>query len=1121
MTSILAADSQLRCDTVEIHSDDTSEDDDIDHEYSPCLDANISGEPLRSDVTITSPEDSDELHQVPEATDSDAGMMQCIEAGLDSVTSSGGQNHQTFDICDRSEDCRPADVSGSSGVDKKIRCKDVQNGARSSRGQKSATDKDKPGRICDDCRAGSTRRTAAISRDGTQRWNSPASQQSSAVGNRTAARSIARPSEGSIGDQSGRRSRLNKSTEGTRRRITATSQNTINNSQRRAAANNDKQSRCRDNRASRSPTSLKNRSGADSAASGRGDVTSGHVTRRSHSAKMASSTTEVTGRRCKSSDDRRQRRKNSPAAADRELTQAPFHRKCCCATRNVQGEGHQMTSEGQSGSRTSERRALPDAVSRPWARTLRDYGEKSPSPVRSRRSTPESSNCARTWTRSTRTGSEVISGQDSAVNCRPLPSSRAKRPTPADLGTTKSDSTLVRNRAGKKTGSSGSSTIPPSTSLGTVTQRRTLSHTARSVAKQTPRERKTTTAPPTRQQVDKTTTRSPADTSGRAPYTPSRRKTTVLAAQTDPKQPNSSPVPSNYKAVKAADLCQHSGPENSPSRAPAATFVKPEVFQTTRARQRLRLVENDDVSNMAASSTTKKPVTKKRSGVSNSGAVNDAVGSLSVVDQCLKEQDVRKAKLYYGHVTSMTSSTADRDLDLGQCDTVQSICGGKDKKFTSDDGSTVPPCCLQQPLEHSEIASITNDTSDGSFQQASVGNTDTRESIRLLSNTASFQHSRFITVTSSVSEDIVSSEILAEIQEIIKDEKSSNHPEDDTSASDNISIAQALLLSCSKSTKCVGLNKETEKDNNNTLSPFDELEIERDFEYMDEILSCTTPELYRFIKSPEYHFSDDPRTRFSSMPADSFSAHLNTCGQESLPNEISLSQHDDRQQLYSASEISGESSGEVGCPRSGHISTTEVRPVRRALVYSVHSVMSAPVIEVARSLNQDYCLSSPQLTDYVGENCHKVSETAAEHHQQQHLAGPGRCHEDLVDFSPCSDDIVLGSSDSSTKCSLSSPSGSQLSQDSCRWRSPDDSTLVGDSELCSKKTRPSTPVAETRLQCGTTTSGSHSRRSSEIWNNETLQPVTSPCTSPLSTSTCHRTTVTQLRSLSAVRELPV
>ena len=242
---------------------------------------------------------------------------------------------------------------------------------------------------------------------------------------------------------------------------------------------------CHD-RVSRSPTSLRNgAAAADSAASGRYDVTSGHVTRRSQSAKTAASATRATGRRCKSSDDRR-RQKCSPSADPPE----PFHRRCCCPTRNAQGhgQGHQVTSEGQAGSssRSSDRRP-PDAVCRPWARTLRDYGDKSPSPVRSRRSTPESANCRRTATRSTKTGSEVISD----VGChRPVPSWRTNRPIPADLGTTKSDSTLVRQRVEMKIGSSGSAMIPPSSSLGAVTQRRTSNYTdssdTRGVARQTP-----------------------------------------------------------------------------------------------------------------------------------------------------------------------------------------------------------------------------------------------------------------------------------------------------------------------------------------------------------------------------------------------------------------------------------------------------------------------------------------------------------------------------------------------------------------------------------------------------------------------------------------------------------
>ena len=456
------------------------------------------------------------------------------------------------------------------------------------------------------------------------------------------------------------------------------------------------------------------------------------------------------------------------------------------------------------------------------------------------------------------------------------------------------------------------------------------------------------------------------------------------------------------------------------------------------------------------SSVSKRRVAEKRSHVSNIDAVaNESVGSLSATaDRSLKLTDVRRSNSnsrsidnesidMKSNCSHVTSTTADRDADLGQCDRTQPLCETKDKKLPSDNGLTTPSCCQQQRSEKSEITNITDDTSDGPLQKSPVSIADiadTREAISLQSNVARFEHSRFVNGTFSLPEDSVSTvsgEILADRQEITQEEKSTNHI---NNSNDNISITRALLRSSEVGTYG-GQDMVTGKVSKKTLSPFDELAIERDFECMDEILSCMTPEPNRFFRSSECHYSDGPDIRSSSTPAGTL------VGKSLEPNG-------DAQQWYCPSETNGDSSVEVHCPKFCPYSfAAEVRPVRDAateLLYNVHSVMSAPVIEVASSLRQEYCLSSPQSTDYVAENCHKVNEVSAEHHRHRHhhLAGPGRCEEDpVVDCSPCSDDVVVGSSDTSTVCSLSSPSGSQLSQDSCRCRSPDDSTLVGDLEL--------------------------------------------------------------------------
>ena len=433
-----------------------------------CLDAAAaSGKPpYGDDVMITSHGDAEELqaHRVPgNPPDLDPDVTQSGGPGDDPVTSCGGRNRQTsLDFCDGVENRRPAVLNE---IDGKPRCEAV----KPTRGTTSVGGRDgaKSGRVCDDCRAGILRRTATTSGERTQRWNSPASQQPTARQQRTT-RSAGRQSQGSVGD------RTRSNFEDRRSGGSETQNGASSNRQRR------KQPRRRDNRPDSSPTAAENCATEPAAAASgrRDDVTSGHVTRRSLSAKTASTATAVPGRRCQSSDDRRQRKNLS--VADHDLTQAPFRRKCCCATKNSQGQsqGQQVSSGGQTGSssRLSERRALPDVVSKPWAKTLRDYGggDKSPSPVRSRRSTPESVNCTRSSTRPTRTGSEVSGGQDLPANRRPAPPSQTKRPTRADLGKTKSDSTLIQRRLDNKISSAGALSIPPSSSLGAVTPRRAM-----------------------------------------------------------------------------------------------------------------------------------------------------------------------------------------------------------------------------------------------------------------------------------------------------------------------------------------------------------------------------------------------------------------------------------------------------------------------------------------------------------------------------------------------------------------------------------------------------------------------------------------------------------------------
>ena len=233
MTSILAAaDSQPQSETPAETADDDDDDDDGNRECSPCLvAASVSGEPLRGDVTVTSPGDSRELrtHRVPETADCDAAIVQSGSA----VMSSGGRNRETSRLRDRSENGEVSETAVSSGVDAKIRSKAASGDARIPRNAgkiKSGT-----GRICSDCRTGPARKIpASSSGDGTRRWNSPAS--SAAARNQRGARSTVRAS---VGDQPARRSRLS---EDAGRRIASAS-----HSNRQQRPVNDKQPRRREN----------------------------------------------------------------------------------------------------------------------------------------------------------------------------------------------------------------------------------------------------------------------------------------------------------------------------------------------------------------------------------------------------------------------------------------------------------------------------------------------------------------------------------------------------------------------------------------------------------------------------------------------------------------------------------------------------------------------------------------------------------------------------------------------------------------------------------------------------------------------------------------------------------
>ena len=320
VTTIDAFDNQpQRGATTETGSDldDTADHSDASRECNASTVVNISGKPIDNDVTITPYHHVEEFQrdEVPGSSDLDAGVMQSRER----VTSScRGQTYQTSDFCDRSEADRPADSTESSDANQKLQRKPVSVDRKLLRNTTAGDGKyrPKPSRVCDDCRAGATR-ASTTSKEKAQRWNSPASQQSTARNQRTT-RSTVRPSQISASEETVRRNRSDFSGENNSRSGVANSRNSANYGNERSV--NDRQPICS---ATCSPAAIKHRA-ADPRISDRRYVTSGHVTRRSLSAKTASNVTQVPGRRCQSSDDRRHRQKDLPAK-DHELAQTPFH----------------------------------------------------------------------------------------------------------------------------------------------------------------------------------------------------------------------------------------------------------------------------------------------------------------------------------------------------------------------------------------------------------------------------------------------------------------------------------------------------------------------------------------------------------------------------------------------------------------------------------------------------------------------------------------------------------------------------------------------------------------------------------------------------------------------------
>jgi len=618
------------------------------------------------------------------------------------------------------------------------------------------------------------------------------------------------------------------------------------------------------------------------------------------------------------------------------------------------------------------------------------------------------------------------------------------------VGAPESCSTLIPRRPDKKISSAGALSIPASSSLGAVTPRRAALYSApgRNVASQTAREQRTNAdSTPAKQQRDlRSSNSNKATTSGQVSCISNRRKIAASSAQKDSKFPASSSlslttittatttVSCSRNTVKTVDVFDFCDLEDSPSRAPASTALQPEVFHRTRARRRSRLAGNDDVSNMVSSSSS---AAKKKPAKQRSRAADTDVDSVSAVNKCVTKEDVETAEVNSSHVTSVTS-TVHRDPDPDCCNVGQVASNVVMKTTTTASNTRTSPSCSnrRQQIEEKPNTYTTNFNGDSFSLQTSGTSIDIGEEKSSSYNAMGFQHSysgiSSVSLAQSVQEN--SSTSKKERPGYIHEEKPPNYLRNTTNTNNGIFLTESHQRN--REAEFLGRqNREMGRvDNKKVLSPFDELEIERDFEFMDEILSSATAEVCRFIRPPHCHFSDGPSTQLSSTRIDTLLGQLEACATASVGDGFS-----DRRD-YTKFDAGAYSS----CP-----TWTTSKSRAAGLLYTVNSVVSAPVVEIAKSMSQEHCLSSPRLSDYVPEDRHKVEEVSAEqhyHHHHQYLAGPGRRQEDLGDGSPSSDEIVLGSSDTSTKCSLSSPSGSQ---DSCRWRSPDDSTLVGDPESCS------------------------------------------------------------------------
>ena len=226
VTTIPAPDNQLERASTDNGSDLDENRDDV----SPPLFISISQKTLDGDVTMTSHRETEEFQTHVESADPNADEMQSTGAETDPLRSSEGQNYQTSEV----NGVKLINLDQANEMDGEVQHKSTSTGTKPGRSMRTAgpDDRTKPRRVCDDCKAGLVRNSTG--NDRKQRWNSPASQQSSTRSQKSS-KSTARSSQTSVSDQTSKRTASSISTEDRRRNRLANSLNAPNRNSQRTA----------------------------------------------------------------------------------------------------------------------------------------------------------------------------------------------------------------------------------------------------------------------------------------------------------------------------------------------------------------------------------------------------------------------------------------------------------------------------------------------------------------------------------------------------------------------------------------------------------------------------------------------------------------------------------------------------------------------------------------------------------------------------------------------------------------------------------------------------------------------------------------------------------------------